>query len=313
MRTKKHALLSGALVALGMSLTLTACHDDNEPGVDLSRPISLNFTPAALGAQSRVTFGLTGATFGQGDQVGLYMDGTGYDNILYTCDAGSAWSTASDLYWPDAGTYTFRAYYPYRETVADETAVPVTLSDDQGDTGKLTANDYMWGTADRAASNGAVSLTLDHKMSLLKLDITAGTAISPDEIKAMTPAIHGTMPAEGTWNLATGVITPATAGTPHTSLTPYVEDNGDGTLTCYALVMPGTAFNYGDKFFSLTDAGGTTYSYYLNISGGFTAGASTYCDIDLTVHRTGIELSGFGISSWTPNEDATGSGNVSMD
>ena len=131
--------------------------------------------------------------------------------------------------------------------------------------------------------------------------------------EAMTPAIHGTMPAEGTWNLATGVITPATAGTPHTSLTPYVEDNGDGTLTCYALVMPGTAFNYGDKFFSLTDAGGTTYSYYLNISGGFTAGASTYCDIDLTVHRTGIELSGFGISSWTPNEDATGSGNVSMD
>ena len=176
-------------MALGMSLTLTACHDDNEPGVDLSRPISLNFTPAALGAQSRVTFGLAGATFEQGDQVGLYMDGTGYDNILYTC-GGTTWSTdGDDLYWPDAGTYTFRAYYPYEETVADETAVPVTLSADQGDTDKLTANDYMWGTADRAASNGAVSLTLDHKMSLLKLDITAGTAILPDEIKAMTPLL----------------------------------------------------------------------------------------------------------------------------
>ena len=90
-------------------------------------------------------------------------------------------------------------------------------------------------------------------------------------------------------------------------------DNGDGTLTCYALVMPGTTFNYGAKFFSLTDAGGTTYSYYLNISGGFTAGASTYCDIDLTVNRTGIELSGFGINGWAPNEDATGTGNVAMD
>ena len=87
-------------------------------------------------------------------------------------------------------------------------------------------------------------------------------------------------------------------------------DNGDGTLTYYALVMPGTVFEEDAKFFSLTDAG-TTYSYDLNIDGGFTAGASQYCDIDLTVHRTGITLSGFSVGNWTSG--ATGSGSVTMD
>ena len=293
--------------AMAAALLLAACNNDDDMGVDLSQPISLSFAPASMdGQMTRATIGITGASFEKGDRVGLYMDGTGYANVLYTCQ-GTGWTASSLLYWPDAGTYTFRAYYPYMETVIDAVSLPA----DQSTAEAFTRADRMWASATRAATNGTISLTLNHQMSLIKLDVEDGEAISLDEIKDMTPAILGTMPSEGTWDLTTGQITFPTDGKTISGIQPYVVDNGDGTLTYYALVMPGTVFKEDTKFFSLMDAGGTTYSYDLNIDGGFTAGASQYCDIDLTVHRTGITLSGFSVGNWNPG--ATGSGSVTMD
>ena len=275
---KKNLYLMAA--AMTAALALGACSNDDENtvnGVDLSKPISLSFSPAPLDVQTRATIGVTGAAFESGDRVGVYVDGAGYSNILYTCGEAS-WSTASDLYWPDAGTYTFRAYYPYMETVDGAVALPA----DQGTKEAFT-----------------------HKMSLIKLDVSEGEAITLDDIKAMTPAIHGTISTAGTWDLTTGAISLAADATTVTGITPYRVDNGT-SVTYYALVIPGTTFEEGDRFFSLTDAEGTTYSYELNISGGFTAGQSQYCDIDLTVNRTGISLSGFGIGNWTPGQSGSG-------
>ena len=292
--------------AMAAALLLAACNND-DMGVDLSQPISLSFAPASMDGQTtRATIGITGASFQKDDRVGLYMDGTGYANVLYTCQGTANWTTSSLLYWPDAGSYTFRAYYPYMETVTDAVSLPA----DQSTAEAFTQADRMWASATRAAMNGPITLTLNHQMSLIKLDVEDGEAISLNEIKGMTPAILGTMPSEGTWDLTTGQITFPTDGKTISGIQPYVVDNGDGTLTYYALVMPGTVFKQGDKFFSLTD-GGTTYSYVLNIDGGFTAGASQYCDIDLTVHRTGITLSGFSVGNWTSG--ATGGGSVTMD
>ncbi len=292
--------------AMAAALLLAACNND-DMGVDLSQPISLSFAPASMDGQTtRATIGITGASFQKDDRVGLYMDGTGYANVLYTCQGTANWTTSSLLYWPDAGSYTFRAYYPYMETVTDAVSLPA----DQSTAEAFTQADRMWASATRAATNGPITLTLNHQMSLIKLDVEDGEAISLNEIKGMTPAILGTMPSEGTWDLTTGQITFPTDGKTISGIQPYVVDNGDGTLTYYALVMPGTVFKQGDKFFSLTD-GGTTYSYVLNIDGGFTAGASQYCDIDLTVHRTGITLSGFSVGNWTSG--ATGGGSVTMD
>ena len=293
--------------AMAAALLLAACNNDDDMGVDLSKPISLSFAPASMDGQTtRATIGIAGASFEKDDRVGLYMDGTGYANVLYTCQGTTGWTASGLLYWPDAGSYTFRAYYPYMETVTDAVSLPA----DQSTAEAFTRADRMWASATRAATNGTISLTLDHRMSLIKLDVEDGEAISLDEIKGMTPAILGAMPSEGTWNLQTGAISFPTDGKTISSIQPYMVDNGDGTLTYYALVMPGTVFEQGDQFFSLTD-GGTTYSYDLNIDGGFTAGASQYCDIDLTVHRTGITLSGFSVGNWNPG--TTGSGSVTMD
>lgn len=305
---KTETTLRSALVALCCGMALTACHNDDEPGVDLSKPIQLSFSPAQMGAESRATIAVTNAAFEQGDEVGVYTD-AGYSNVLFTNMDGSSWVASEQMYWPDAGTYTFRAYYPHQDNVTDETAVPVNLPADQNDADKLTDIDYMWATAEQAASNGIINMTLNHKMSLLKLDVTDGDGITLDEIRGMDASILGSIPNTGTWNLATGTVTIATGSQNHTAITPYRVDNGT-SLTYYALVMPGTTFAESAPFFQLTD-GNATYTYVLNISGGITAGEAQYCYISLDVDRTGIDLRAFTVGDWT--EDKTGSGTATMD
>lgn len=295
-------IMAGAMIA---ALSLGACSEDDAHGVDLSKPISLSFQPAAV--VTKATVGVAAdASFDQNDKVGVYVDGAGYNNVCFTNTNNVNWTASQTMYWPDASTYTIRAYYPYMETVSNV----VTLPEDQSDKAAFTAADRMWADVSQAATNSAISLTLQHKMSLLKLDITAGPSMSLDAIRQMKPAILGTIPSTGTWDLTTGEITfPAEDGSSVKSIEPYLEDNGT-SLTYYALVMPGTKFNQGEKFFSLKD-GNTTYSYTLNITDGFTADASEYCDLDLTVHRTHISISGFNIGQW--KEGTTGEGDVTMD
>ena len=299
----KTNLMAPAMIA---ALLLGACSNDEDMNqVDLSKPIALSFAPAPLDVQTRATIGVGNASFQQGDKVGVYVDDAGYSNICYTC-GGNAWSTTEDLYWPEDATYTFRAYYPYMETVSTAVSLPA----DQSTEAAFTKADLMWVSANYQATNSNITLTLGHRMSLIKLDVSQGEGITLDEIKTMTPAILGSIPTVGTWDLTTGEVTFAADAETTDNIRPYMKDNGDGTLTYYALVMPNTVFRDGDRFFSLTD-GTTTYSYRLNIENGFTAGQAQYCDIDLTMHRTGISLTGFGIGNWT--ESATGSGTVTMD
>lgn len=295
-------ILASAMAALALG----ACSNEEEThGVDLSKPISLSFQPAAV--VTKATVGVAAdASFDQNDKVGVYVDGAGYSNVCFTNTDNVNWTASQSMYWPDASTYTIRAYYPYMETVSNV----VTLPEDQSDKAAFTTADRMWVGIPQAATNNAINLTLQHKMSLLKLDITAGPSMSLDDIRQMTPAILGDMPSTGTWDLTTGEITfPAEGSSSVKSIEPYLEDNGT-SLTYYALVMPGTKFTEGEKFFSLTD-GGTTYSYTLNIKDGFTAGASAYCDLDLTVHRTHISISGFNIDEWKAG--TTGKGDVTME
>lgn len=295
-------IMAGAMIA---ALSLGACSEDDTHGVDLSKPISLSFQPAAV--VTKATVGVAAdASFETNDKVGVYVDNAGYNNVCFTNTDNVNWTASQTMYWPDASTYTIRAYYPYMETVSNV----VTLPENQSGKAAFTAADRMWAVVSQAATNSAISLTLQHKMSLLKLDITAGPGMSLDAIRQMKPAILGTIPSTGTWDLTTGEITfPAEGGSSVKSIEPYREDN-ETSLTYYALVMPGTKFTEGEKFFSLTD-GGTTYSYTLNIKDGFTAGASAYCDLDLTVHRTHISISGFNIDEWKAG--TTGKGDVTME
>ena len=306
-------ILASAMAALALG----ACSNEEEThGVDLSKPISLDFRPAAV--QTRATVGVEDANFVINDVVGVYvsrstLEGSDYANIKFTYD-NTKWITKT-LYWPNGtDSYTITAYYPFAgsENTAAAT-LSVNVPDNQGGN-SYTKADYMWAQKTSVTpTNEAITLTMDHKMSLLKLDITANPnmGLGLSQINDMTPAILGSIPATGTWNLTTGDITPDDKGTTHQSIRPYAAYVTNQSLTYYALVMPGTTFKKGEKFFTLTDGEDNTYSYTLNIEDGITAGEGKYVELDLTVTRKGINITSFDVGDWQP--DQSGSGMVELE
>ena len=298
-------LMAAAMTA---ALTLGACNDDSRV-VDMSKPIDLTFRTADV--QSRATVGVNNSAFEEGDRVGVYLssttlDGAEYRNVEFTAATNNRW-TSTPMYWPSGmDTYTLTAYYPYADAPG-----AVSLPADQSTAEAYTGADYMWGqVTGLLATDEPVAVTLNHKMGLVKLNIKPGDGITLADIHAMRPAIVGSIPAAGTWNLATGDIAAATEGSIK-DIRPYEAYVENTSLTYYALVMPGTKFAVGERFFTLTDTDGTTFYYELNVTGGIEAVAGSYCDITLTVNRTGITLDSFTIGSWTPGQ--TGSGSVEME
>ena len=306
-------ILASAMAALALG----ACSNEEEThGVDLSKPISLDFRPAAV--QTRATVGVEDAAFVINDVVGVYVSsstlaGSEYANIKFTRD-NSKWITKT-LYWPSGtDSYTITAYYPFAgsENTAAAT-LSVSVPDNQSGN-SYTKADYMWAQKTSVTpTNDAITLTMDHKMSLLKLDITASPnmGLGLSQINDMTPAILGSIPATGTWDLTTGDITPDDKGTTHQSIRPYAAYVTNQSLTYYALVMPGTTFKKGEIFFTLTDGENNTYSYTLNIEDGITAGSGKYVELDLTVTRKGINITSFDVGDWQP--DQSGSGMVELE
>lgn len=98
---KKSLLYFAAALAIGLG----ACQNDD--GVDMDRPIALNFSTD--GVVTRATIAETGETFEAGDRVGVYLStgntetvsaiGTGaaVDNEPFAKQSGGAWS--GTLYW----------------------------------------------------------------------------------------------------------------------------------------------------------------------------------------------------------------------
>ena len=78
----KTYLMAPAMIA---ALLLAACNDDD--GVDMDRPIALNFSTD--GVVTRATIAETGETFEAGDRVGVYLS-TGNTEAVSAIGTGAA-------------------------------------------------------------------------------------------------------------------------------------------------------------------------------------------------------------------------------
>lgn len=328
---------SKMIVATALTATLFAlgaCSNSDEPNVvDLTKPIDLRMESAVVVTRSLISEGAT--TFEAGDKIGIYLGAPGadntptgltsgkYQNMEYTLggQGGQTW-TGSPIYWQSATQkHTLYAYYPFAGTHGTAPAdgkLPVSIAANQhADAGKgYKAADYMWVKAVVAPTNSSVALTLDHRMSLIKVTMKKGAGFDKlSDVAALAPSIRGSIYKAGTWNLADGTIAPTTTGTDatHSAITPYVVDNStagaaDASLTYYAIVMPGTLFSNGSEFVSLADADGTTYAYKLALTGGgnLTTKAGEYYHFKLTANKAGIALDSFTIGAWTAGPEENG-------
>ena len=320
---KKSLLYFAAALAIGLG----ACQNDD--GVDMDRPIALNFSTD--GVVTRATIAETGETFEAGDRVGVYLStgnteavsaiGTGaaVDNEPFAKQSGGAWS--GTLYWQNISQWhTFHAYYPYdaalNSSTATDKAVTV-VADQHKDSGAgYKAADYLWGvSAPTRATNNSLTVQLEHRMARIVVHLSPGADMTDAEVDELAPTLEivgGTIPATGSMDVTDGTVAASSAqgaGT-LTTITPY-RTGGSGEYTYFAILLPGSSFGRGDTFVRLVAPDNTTYyAYTLDTTSDLTLESGRQYIFTLTANKAGINLDQFSIKGWQTGETAMGGANM---
>ena len=320
---KKSLLYFAAALAIGLG----ACQNDD--GVDMDRPIALNFSTD--GVVTRATIAETGETFEAGDRVGVYLStgnteavsaiGTGaaVDNEPCAKQSGGAWS--GTLYWQNISQWhTFHAYYPYdaalNSSTATDKAVTV-VADQHKDSGAgYKAADYLWGvSAPTRATNNSLTVQLEHRMARIVVHLSPGADMTDAEVDELAPTLEivgGTIPTTGSMDVTDGTVAASSAqgaGT-LTTITPY-RTGGSGEYTYFAILLPGSSFGRGDTFVRLVAPDNTTYyAYTLDTTSDLTLESGRQYIFTLTANKAGINLDQFSITGWQTGETATGGANM---
>lgn len=204
-----------------LALTLAACNNEilNNDGPVAAKFIA-DITPA-----TRVNS--EGTDWTDGDRIGV--TGAGYINIPYVRESGQFVTDGTTIYFDDAETKTFNAYYPYQ---SDGGTVTVsTAADKQG-----ADIDFLFASgATGDTHNPTVSFTGDHAfhhcMSLIKFTFKAGDGIIFNETEPAGYTLEG-LKHEGTFDTATGT-TAVTAA----SESPITMQLG-GATTSQVIILP---------------------------------------------------------------------------
>lgn len=320
---KKSLLYFAAALAIGLG----ACTNDD--GVDMDRPIALNFSTD--GVVTRATIAETGETFEAGDRVGVYLStgnteavsaigaGAAVDNEPFAKQSGGAWS--GTLYWQNISQWhTFHAYYPYDVALNSSTATAKAVSvvaDQHKDSGAgYKAADYLWGvSAPTLATNNSLTVQLEHRMARIVIHLSPGADMTDAEVDELAPTLEivgGTIPATGSMDVADGTIAASTGqgAKTLTAITPY-RTGGSGEYTYFAILLPGSSFGRGDTFVRLVAPDNTTYyAYTLDTTSDLTLESGRQYIFTLTANKAGINLDQFSITGWQTGETAMGGANM---
>ena len=313
------------LLAATLGLLVTACNNDSDQTVDITKPINVKLSLTITGTNIPISRAAIGATeFDDDDALGLYIahktGANGESPITSSLDPKNApWVNGSftdePLYWQNVtDQHTLYAYYPYTNTATDTYTVPnVSIKPDQNNSSTAAADyeasDLLWGKCTTVATNNA-SISMKHCMSQITVTLSAGTGYSSlpaiDKVELLCSAGFA---LSGTWNLEDGKVTKAndaaatdaaTAST--TSITTYAHSVA-GATTYRAIVLPGQAFTNSSQFVKVT-SGSNTYTYYLAMSSSenLTTEANKTYNFDLRLNKAGLTLKGITIAAWDTDE-----------
>lgn len=289
------------LAALAVSL-LTGC-SKNEADPGLPEVPDLTDTPIRVNAGvNSLTTGRAGYETGALAQgtLGLYLS-QGVSGDRYNCEnkkvscTGGTWAYADGtLYWSSSSaTATYSAYLPYQETAPTQ----LTVSTEQT-AETFTAEDFLYAKeATETATAGGISIAFDHKLCKLNVELSRGTELTAD-ITFTKVTLVECCALEAGFDVTTGTVTPATAGTQ--SITLYTS----GT-THECLLVPQT-IAAGELKVRIGDSNGTFYEYTSTEELIFASGNSY--TLKLTVGRNRVESGTMTANAW--NETTASGGEL---
>lgn len=248
----------GALSAL--ALTSCKSNDDNSEWLGSD---GVNFTSYIEGLTSRAS----GSAWDDEDRVGIFMTAGAdeFANREYTASAaGNLTPAGQALKWPEEGSASFMAYYPYTASLSGKTyTVNVT---DQADPKKI---DLLYSNNAADIANGeTVNLAFKHQLSQIVINVEKDATI--ESTNGLAIAISG-MDTQASFDLNDGTLTP---GGNKGNIAMNV--NAEGTQA-EAIVIPAADLSGAKMTFTLqgmnfdydvtgTYEAGTKYTYKATLS-----------------------------------------------
>ena len=253
-----------------------------------------NLVPGYLqvhGTVNELTTRASGSSWEAGDQIGVTSADGKYANILFTtADGTGAFTSATEVKIAEGATVSYSAYYPYNAAVT--AAAPEIAFD--------TPADYMWATASATYSNPKAAFAFSHKMSKITLTLTdskAGAGVTGGSVMVNGVAVAGT------FNTATGVVTPSDTKTSTESKAFTLDTQLEFLLPAQTATAITVTIGYGDKNYGgtlkvngsalLALAEGTQYNYTIDLS-------QTHGDTPEVT--TNLEIDSATVTGWVSND-----------
>lgn len=253
-----------------------------------------------IGSHTRAS----GSSWGNGDEVGIYMTGAGAGidaatavNKKYLAQTNGILTPESKteaIYYPETGNADFVAYYPYSSSVADN-IVAVNVSNQS----KPEAIDLLYSNNAKNIANGAtVSLGFTHQLSLVTIDLknTDGTIPS---LNGTTVSMGG-MNTQASFDLDGGVLTVSPQSSEPT-LDMYMMAGQDGAMKAQAIVLPTKATGSSQTQMVLTfKLDGMTFEYTVSDISAFEGGKEYLYTADLSINngKPTVKMGNATITDW---------------
>lgn len=253
-----------------------------------------------IGSHTRAS----GSSWGNGDEVGIYMTGAGAGidaatavNKKYLAQTNGILTPESKteaIYYPETGNADFVAYYPYSSSVADN-IVAVNVSNQS----KPEAIDLLYSNNAKNIANGAtVSLGFTHQLSLVTIDLknTDGTIPS---LNGTTVSMGG-MNTQASFDLDGGVLTVSPQSAEPT-LDMYMVAGQDGVMKAQAIVLPTKATGSSQTQMVLTfKLDGMTFEYTVSDISAFEGGKEYLYTADLSINngKPTVKMGNATITDW---------------
>ncbi|MBQ8673130.1 MAG: fimbrillin family protein [Bacteroides sp.] len=176
-------------------------------------------SPIRFSAQINQVTRVSGSSFEQGDEIGLYAVKTGEDlkgeryinNLKLKAATGGSLTPEKNVHYPEENVaLDFIAYYPYQteRVESGNNVLPVSVQTDQSDENDYYKSDFLWARTDNVSkSEEAVKLTFHHKFAKLRVELKPTDSSDVETLLAGNPTlIIGGFYTQAECNLSTGEI-----------------------------------------------------------------------------------------------------------